>query len=84
MTENEIDDTHLLPVHCNEIVFYDSTRNLPAFPTVDPDGKKIWKSRPPGTTPARHGREGGDTAELFCPRVECGFGCQRHSTSDLL
>jgi len=81
MSDAEIDGTHVLPAYCREIVFYDQTRIMPAFPTVDPNGGKDWKPRPPKPRPDFHGREGNDVTELFCSRLECGFGCRRHSTT---
>ena len=81
MSDAEIDGTHVLPAYCREIVFYDETRIMPAFPTVDPTGGKDWKPRPPKPRPDFHGREGNDVTELFCSRLECGFGCRRHSTT---
>ena len=80
MSDVEIDDTHVLPAHCMEIIFYDQTREMPAFPVIGPNGEKEWKSRPLKPKPEFHGREGNDVTELFCSRLECGFGCRRHGT----
>jgi hypothetical protein len=75
----EIDNTRVLPTRCSEILFYEDTREMPAFPRIGLNGEKRWESRILKPKPERQGNEGKDTIEIFCPAKECTMNCFRHS-----